>query len=325
MERFEDALSEFLGVNHVVATTSGSMALLLALLAAGVKPGDEVVIPNRTWIATGHAAQLLGATVKLADVHPNKSTILAEDAAKLMSNRTRAIIAVHLNGRAAPLEDLRNLAADWGCLLIEDAAQALGSMSEGGLLGAQSDIGCFSLSMAKIISTGQGGFLATNNSETADLLRQLRTHGVTDVFEAQWARPGGNFRFTDILAAVGLVQLEQLELRVIRLKEIHAAYSRKLENLPVNVIPLATKEVGPYVEILTTSRAELIEFLAKRKIETRTFYPNLSTAPYWQSSRCFPNSDIFESQGLWLPSGPELSDNQVDFVCEAISDFYEHR
>lgn len=322
VEGFEKKLATFLGVDDVIATTSGSMALVLALLASGVQAGDEVIVPNRTWIATGHSATLIGAKVKLAEVHPERSTILTSEVRRLITKRTRAIIAVHPNGRSAPIEELRSVAKDHNISLIEDAAQALGSKTENGMLGAQGDIGCFSLSVAKIISTGQGGFLTVRDPEKASLVRQLRTHGVSNVFSAEWAIPGGNFRFTDILAAVGCVQLNHLGSRIERARLVLERYTRNLETVPVKVIGPAGAEVGPYVEVLTPRREELIRFLELAKIESRRFYPNLSTAPYWATSRIFSNSEVFESQGIWLPSGPGITDHEVDRVCERISEFF---
>jgi len=187
---FESQVGQILGVPYVVATTSGSMAILMALIAAGVAPGDEVIVPNRTWIATAHAALLLGAKPVLIDVVKNS---LVMDVAALESKitpRTKAIIPVHLNGRSVNMPEVNRIAAQHGIKVVEDAAQALCSRNADGFLGLQSFAGCFSLSIAKIIATGQGGFVVTKNEETYLRLKGMRTHGVSDVINCTYTRPG---------------------------------------------------------------------------------------------------------------------------------------
>ena len=146
---FENQLAAFLGVPHVVATTNGSTAILMALMAAGVGPGDEVIVPNRTWIASAHAPKLLGAQAVLVDVEQTRPIIDAAKIESAITSRTKAIIPVHLNGRSADMRRISLLAKKYGLFIIEDAAQALGSKNADGFLGTQSDIGCFSLSVAK--------------------------------------------------------------------------------------------------------------------------------------------------------------------------------
>ena len=196
---FERQLAAYLGVPHVIATTSGSMALFMSLWAAGVGPGDEVIVPNRTWVATAHAPFLRGARVKLVDVEARRPIINADLIERAITDRTKAIIPVHLCGRAADMRAINAIARRHNLVVIEDAAQALGSRNEDGLLGTQSDMGCFSFSVAKIISTGQGGFIATRNTTMYKKLLAMRTQGVGDIINAEWNQPGFNFRFTDIL------------------------------------------------------------------------------------------------------------------------------
>jgi dTDP-4-amino-4,6-dideoxygalactose transaminase len=320
---FESQLARYLGIEHVVATTSGSMALVMALMATGVQPGDEVIVPNRTWVATGHAPLLIGAKAVLAEVDHNRGTILPESVERCITSRTKAIIAVHLNGRSAPIPELARIAQLNGLTLIEDAAQALGSRNSLGLLGTQSHMGCFSLSMAKIISTGQGGFIATEDVHVRDLLVAIRTHGVSDVLRAQWRLPGSNFRFTDILASVGRVQLMQLPARVGRLRDIHNRYRAGLMGSSVRLIDCQPSEVGPYVEILSEDRLGLMRFLERQDIETRAFYPSLSSAPYFSTEETYPNSERFAEMGLWLPSGPSLTDEEIDRVTATVRTFSE--
>jgi perosamine synthetase len=324
VREFEARLAQYLGVPHVVATTNGSTALLMALMAVGVGPGDEVIVPNRTWISTAHAPALLGATVKLIDVEKDRPIIDAGLIEAAISPRTKAIMPVHLNGRAADMAAIRRIAATHGLAVIEDAAQALGSRNADGLLGTQSDIGCFSLSVAKIIATGQGGFMATRDPALYERLVSIRTHGVTSVINAEWTRLGFNFRFTDILAAIGLVQLEQLQPRIEKVKAIQARYLDAAPALPfLTFLPVDVRagEVPIYVEALCPERSRLIKFLADRGIETRPFYPDLHHAPYFNSHGAFPRSSIFSEQGVFLPSGPGQSLDVIDGVIAVLRSF----
>jgi perosamine synthetase len=321
---FEGRLADYLGVPYVVATTSGSTALLMALMAAGVGPGDEVLVPNRTWIATAHAPALLGATVRLVDVEPERPIIDPARIVEAITSKTKAIIPVHLNGRSADMRAIRAIAESNGIRVIEDAAQALGSRNADGLLGTQSDMGCFSLSVAKIIATGQGGFVATRDAALYENLISIRTHGVGSVIDAEWTRLGFNFRFTDILAAIGIVQLEQLEERIGKVRAIYRRYAEAmprfhfLKFLPVDI---DGGEVPIYVEALCEDRDRLINFLANRGIQARPFYPDLNLAGYLKNDGAFPRSGRFGQEGLFLPAGPSQPTENIDKVLMVLKDY----
>lgn len=321
---FESGLAELLGVPYVVATTSGSMALLMALWAAGIGPGDEVIVPNRTWIATAHAPLFLGAKVVLVDVEEKRPIMDVTEIESAITPRTKAIIPVHLNGRSVNMHEVQRIAKKHSLAVIEDAAQALGSCNEDGLLGMQSDMGCFSLSVAKIIATGQGGFIVTRDESLYCKLVAMRTHGVSDIVNASWTQPGFNFRFTDILASIGLVQLKLLPERIEKVKAIYTRYSEAMPDLPfLKFIPVDIEagEIPIYIEVLCPERERLIQFLGDRGIQTRPFYPDLNLAPYFENTGRFPCSEVFGAQGLFLPSGPEQPVENVDYVIQALREF----
>lgn len=324
VQEFESRLSDYLGVPHVVATTSGSMAILMALWAIGVGPGDEVIVPNRTWIATAHAPFLLGAKVRLVDVEADRPIIDPTKIEESITARTKAIIPVHLNGRSADLNKINGIARKYGITVIEDAAQALGSRNQDGLLGTQSEMGCFSLSVAKIIATGQGGFVVTRNKHLFEKLAAMRTHGVGSVIDAEWTQPGFNFRFTDILASIGLVQLTRLTERVEKVKVIYRRYAAAMSDLSsLRLLPVDIEngELPIYVEALCPERDRLIRFLSERGIQCRPFYPNLSEAPYFDYHEDFPNSEMFAKQGIFLPCGPEQPLGNIELVIDSLIDF----
>ncbi len=321
---FEQRLAAYLNVPYAVATTSGSTALLMSTWAAGVGPGDEVILPNRTWIATAHAPILLGASVKLVDVEPGRPVIDAKLIEEAITDRTKAIIPVHMCGRSADMRAINAIARKHGLIVIEDAAQALGSKNADGFLGTQSDMGCFSFSVAKVISTGQGGFVATKDQVIYKKLIAMRTHGVGDIVNAEWDRPGFNFRFTDILATVGLEQLKLLPRRIEHLKKIYELYCNGLSALPfIKMIPvdLDSGEVPVYIEVLCEYRAELVEFLAAKGIQCRPFYPDLNQAQYLIGSKKYPASEPFGKWGLYLPAGPEQPLSNIERVISEIHAF----
>ena len=322
---FESLLGVCLGVRNVIAVTSGSSALLASLLAIGIRPGDEILVPNRTWIATAHAVHLLGGIPVFVDTEVVRTIMDLTDIERRITSKTKAIIPVHMNGGAVDIATLKKLASSYDIEVIEDAAQALGSSSpHGAPLGTESLMGCFSLSVAKIISSGQGGFITTNDDELAYRLRAIRTHGVENTLSGEsWRMPGFNFRFTDILASIGIVQLGLLPDRIVRIKEIRRQYATELIDIPeIRLIPSKEYEVGPYIEVLVESRPNLVSFLQSKSIETRPFYPDLNTASYWTSNQDCTNSKVFSSNGLYLPSGPSLSDSQINKVTSTIREYY---
>ena len=228
-EEFEQKLSEFFEIEHVVAVSSGSAALLMSLMAISVQPGDEVILPNRTWIAAAHAVHLLGGKVVLVDVEPDRPIMDVTLIEQAVTLHTKAIIPVHMNGRSADMRAIRSIAEKHDLFVIEDAAQAIASCNSDGYLGIQSDIGCFSLSVTKCLSTGQGGFAVTSNKDLAHKMRAIRTHGVENVKDPkEWMMPGFNFRFNDLQASIGIEQLKRLLDRVNFLRELYTSYSEGL-------------------------------------------------------------------------------------------------
>ena len=322
---FEQLLSDFLEVEYVIAVSSGSTALMVALMSIGIQPGDEVIIPNRTWIATAHAVHLLDAKVILVDVEADRPIIDVNQIERLITPQTKAIIPVHMNGRNANIQEINKIAAMHHISVIEDAAQAIGSVNECGYLGTQSDIGCFSLSVAKTISTGQGGFAVTNNPDLANRMKAIRTHGVDSVKNPKdWVMPGFNFKFTDVQASIGIEQLKRLPERVSHLRELYFAYEEGLKGSAFQIIPVDLEggEIPVYNEFLVDDRKQWIKRLDQSAIETRPFYPDMDKATYFkQNGRSIPNSHKYGSNGIYLPSGPAQSFENVDRVIETLQDY----
>ena len=324
IEEFETLLAKYLDVPYVITTTSGSNALLMSLLIAGVGPGDEVIVPNRTWIATAHAPILLGAKVKFVDVEKDRPIIDAELIEAHITPKTKAIIPVHICGRSANMPRINEIGQKHGITVIEDASQAFGSKNQFGNLGTQSEMGCYSLSVAKIISTGQGGFIATRSKDIYDRLILMRTHGVGSILYPEWREPGFNFRFPGLLAAIGIVQVGLTNQRIAKANLIYDLYVEGFKNLDfIKIIPVDVSrgEVPVYVEALCQTRNELIKFLETKGVQCRPFPPDLNTAKYFNCFEKFPNSEVFSREGLNFPAGPDQSIEDINIVIGLVKEY----
>jgi dTDP-4-amino-4,6-dideoxygalactose transaminase len=322
-EEFERRLAAHLGVPYALATTSGSMALFMAVSALGIGPGDEVIIPNRTFIATAHAVLMAGGTVRLVDVHRQDTLIDERLIEEKITRRTKAIMPVHLNGNPADMAFINRLARKHGLKVIEDAAQAFCSKNRAGFLGTQSDIGCFSLGVTKIITTGQGGFVVTRSKKLYDRLWLFRNQGVASTFSARrYESFGFNLRFNDILASVGLVQLAKVKEKEAAHRRIYDLYARELAGLDyIRVMPVDQKagSLPLWVEALTAQRDRFIELLGEKGVQVRSFLPDLHRSNYLgRQGTDYPNSKRFAAHGVFLSSGPDLSDSALAKSIAAI-------
>jgi perosamine synthetase len=322
--KWESEVARHLGVPFCVATTSGSVALLIALMALGIGQDDEVLVPNRTWIASAHAVAMLGAKAVLVDVLPDLPLLDIADARAKITPRTKAIMPVHLGGRAVDMTGVHTLAEAYGLKVVEDASQAFMSRNASGFLGTQSDVGCFSLSVAKLISTGQGGFVVTRCKETQERLRLLRSHGVANVIHATYTNLGFNFRFTDLQAAFGMAQLERIPQRLRHVRAVYDRYAEGLKSVRcVTLLPIDVEsgEVPLYTEVLCENRNAVMGYLEAHGIQTRPFYPDLDQAHYLGNTGAFCNARRFGESGLFLPCGPDQPIENVDTVLEVLRSF----
>jgi perosamine synthetase len=317
----EAELAAILGARYAVATTSGSMALMMSMLALGIGPGDEVIVPDRTFIATAHAASLLGARIVLADCKPDDPNVDPAEIARKISSRTKAVLVVHLNGHACDMDAILTTAGRLGVPVIEDAAQGLFSRKSGKFLGTLGAMGCFSFGLTKIASTGQGGAVVTDDKVHYDRLRSLRNHGVRDIISHEYLESGGNFKFNDLLAGIGLGQIRRWQEKVERCNAVYRTYRRGLVELPglrVLDVDVDAGECALWTEIVVDARDRLAAGLADCGIQTRRFLPCLHSAPHLAADAQFPNSRRFDTAGLVLPSGPDQPIANVERTVAAI-------
>jgi len=321
---FEASLAEFTGAKHCIATNNGTISLSLALMAIGVKAGQEVIVPDMTMIATPNSARLIGAMPVFVDVEPDTLNMDIDQAIAAITPNTAAVVHVSFNGRCNDIERLREACRDQEVSLIEDSAQSLGSYHKGRHLGTFGDIGSFSFSAPKVISTGQGGALITDDDVLAAKLRKLKDFGRIGGGNDIHDDIGFNFKFTDLQAVVGIEQMKKLPWRVSRKKEIFQRYVDGLESLDaVNMLPTDLDDTSPwFIEVFVDDRDGLQAHLKDNDIGSRPIYPPIhAQQAYGLNDLSFPVTERAAARGLWLPSSSKLTDADVDRVCAAIASF----
>jgi len=323
-EQLENKLAKSLNVPYVTMTTSGSSALVMALLACGIKPSDEVIIPNRTYIATAHAVQLIGANVRLVDTLPDIPIIDTDKIIKTITAKTKAIIPVHINGRSCDMEKIKEIANNYNLCVIEDTAQALFSKNYNKFLGTMGSIGCFSLGVLKFMTSGQGGFVVTKSEQLHNKLKKIRSHGVSSPLVDTFDHFGFNFKYNDILAAIALIQLKNANKKKKQYIKLYKKYHDHLESLnSIKIIKVNVErgEIPIYIEAYCKERDKLLPYLANNGIDARNATPNLNNSSHLKQNTEFPNSSNFESYSFILPSGPNQIQSDIDFTLNTLNTF----
>lgn len=323
--QLESALAKWLDVPHVVAVGSGAAALTTALLALGIGRGDEVVVPGLTFVATANAVLLTGASPVVVDVESTtRATIDPRAVKRALTDRTRAIIAVHPNGRAARLTELAAIAASRGIPLVEDAAQAMGSRIHGRQLGTIGDIGCYSMSMTKLLATGEGGYCVTSDRALAEAMRRIRNQGAENVSKGRFASFGFNFRLTDVQAAMGLAQIGRIESRQEALLALHRRYRSEMKALKavrLRRVKLERGELPLWIEAECERRDELIRHLRRRGIQAKPLDPPLDRVAHLKVTNPLPCARRVWEVGVILPGGPDRTDAELERVFRALREF----
>lgn len=331
-DRFEKEVARLLGVKHAVATTSGTAAIFLGLAGMGVGHGDEVLVPDFTFIATANAVKLAGGTPVMVDIDPKTLCVSVAALERAITKNTKAIAPVHVTGHGADMEAIVALAKKHGLAVVEDAAEAFFSKHAGKHLGTWGDAGAFSFSPNKTITSGQGGMVVTNDDALVVRLRQLKDQGRPvrgtggdDLHPAL----GFNFKLTNLQAAVGLAQLRYLEERASRQRRIHQLYAEGLRGVAgLEILPfdIAGGALPLWTDALCDRRDALESFLREHGAGSRKFWHPIHTqAPYKASDDLFPHTVAASKRALWLPSAYTLTDDDVRTVIGLIKKFYEEK
>ncbi len=324
---FENKISALIGATYATATTSGTAAIFLALKALGIGPGDEVLVPDMTFIATANSVDLCGAKPVLVDINPDNLTISIDAIKQAINSKTKAIIPVHVTGRGADMPAILEIAKKHNLFVVEDAAEALGSKHQEKYLGTWGDIGCFSFSANKTISSGQGGMLVTNNEALYKKFRPLKDQGRpvrgTGGGEDLHNTIGYNFRLTDLQAGMALGQYTHLKERMNRMKRNYELYREYLKNIKeISFFSSRPEELPQWTDIVIEQRDKLIEFLKNAEIDCRKYWlPIHQQLAYKLPDDNFPNSTSMSKKSLWLPSAFTMADEEVAMVSKKIKEF----
>ena len=334
-KEFEKIFAEFTGSRYACAITSGTAGLYLGLNALGIKQGDEVIVPDLTFVASPNSVQANNAKPVLIDIEPDTLNLDTNILERKITKKTKAIMTVNFNGRTTNMKILREIAQKNNLKLIEDAAHSLGSYYGKKHQGNLSDIGVFSFSTPKIITTGQGGMIVTNNKKLYERCMELKDFGrkigakknMMSAFDHHII--GQNFKFTEFQAAVGISQMKKLEKRMKIKKRIFKTYQESLKNIQdIEFIETDLEKITPWMSDIIVKnknkKIKLINFLERKNIETRIFYPPIhKLKPYFTSNKKFPISSKISDKGLWLPSSSTLTDKELNYVCKEIKNFFE--
>ena len=322
---FEEEFAAYCGVPHAVAVSNGTTALHAALLAAGVGPGDEVIVPAFTFFATASAVSMCGAVPVFADVDAATATIDPADIIAKVTSKTKAVIGVHLYGQPCDVPAVRKICDGEGLVFIEDAAQAHGAEYRGKRTGALGDLACFSFYATKNMATGEGGMVTTGSDEYDEHLRRLINHGQSEKY--LHSELGYNYRMTDINAAIGRVQLAKLD-GFNRRRQENAAYYGAHITAPGLILPAVAPGRSHVwhqyslrvTEAFPLSRDDLMAYLRERGIGCAVHYPvALSRQPYYAGTSSCPVAESLAASVLSIPVHPRVTDEGRAYVAETIN------
>jgi dTDP-4-amino-4,6-dideoxygalactose transaminase len=338
-QAFEEEFAAFIGARHAIAVANGTAALHMACLGIGVGPGDEVIVPSLTFVATANAVRYTGAEPVFADVESLQDLdISVESIEKKITKKTRAIMVMHYGGYACDMPAIMKLAQAHGLMVLEDDAHAVGTEIDGRKAGVWGEVGCFSFFSNKNMTTGEGGMVVTNNDAAAEKMRILRSHGMTSM---SWDRHKGhawsydvvelgyNYRMDEIRAALGRVQLSKLEKNNERRRTLTKLYREQLEELtPTIIVPFAATRGTSACHLLPIllpegyNRIDFMEHLKANGIQTSIHYPpSHKFRTYAESDGAPYNLPVTEdvaAREVTLPLYPGLSDDDVAYVVQTI-------
>lgn len=327
IKKFEKSFADYIGVKHALTTSSCTGALHLALVALGIGNGDEVIVPDISWVATASAVRYVQAEPVFADVLLDSWCIDPLSIEKRITNKTKAIIPVHLYGHPANMPEILKIAKKYNLKVIEDAAPSIGAEFNGKRIGSYGDIACFSFQGAKLISTGEGGMIVTNNSELFETVKHFAEHGrsangfdISDI--------GYKYKMSNIQAALGLAQLERINELITKKEEIFEWYYERLKD--INGIRLNKQNSENEKSIFWMSsiileknfrltRDELINSLREKGIDSRPFFPQISSFRMFKNYNN-PTTKHISLCGINLPSGHDRTQEEIIYICDSLRD-----
>lgn len=324
--RFEQLIRELTGARHVIAYANGTLGLTASLMVLGVGAGDEVIVPDLTFIATANAVILAGATPVLCDIGEKGWQMSPESFRAKITPKTKAVIPVHLYGQSAPMDEIMEIAREHKIAVIEDAAESIGATYKNKHVGTIGDIGMISFYANKIITTGEGAVMLTDDDKLAKELYKMKNHGRAQKGIFVHESIGYNFSFSDLNAAIGIAQMKKLPQILARKKLINDKYAAALKNIVEFYEP--PSDVSPvywFANIETPDAEKLETFLKANGIGSRRYFYPLHLQPCYggKFGADFPNALKTYATGLSLPSSYSLTDEEQDYVISKIKEFYK--
>jgi perosamine synthetase len=330
INKFEDAFAKFVGTKYALTVSNGTVALHLSLVSLGIKEDDEVIVPDLTFIATANAVKYTGATPVFTDIDKDTWCISPEDIRKKITSKTKAIIPVHLYGHPADMDPILKIAKEYNLYVIEDCAEAHGAEYKGKKVGSFGHCGVFSFYGNKIITTGEGGMITTNDEKLYEIAKYLRDHAMSKEKRYWHTEIGYNYRMTNVQAALGLAQLERINEIIQKKREIFRWYKEGLKDLKevkLNPEKEWAKNVYWIVCLVNENfdeekRDEFMKKLKEKGIDTRPFFYPCSMMPMYKKDE-FVNCIAYEicQKGINLPSGYNLTFDDVSYICRIIKEF----
>jgi len=338
IQEFEALIADYIGTKYCVSFNSGTSAQHAALLAYGIKEGDEVIVPSFTFISTANSALFVGAKPVFADIEEETFGLDPDSVLENISSKTRVIMPVHYGGCPCKIQELREIADDYGLVLIEDAAEAFGAEINGKKIGSFGDASMLSFCQNKIITTGEGGALVTDSEEIYQKLKLLRSHGRADNSQyfsstqaADYITLGYNFRMSSLTAALGISQIQKTA-EILKMRRERAFYfTSRLKkevgnNLRFPETPESYFNVYQLYTILADKRDELKDYLASRGIMTKIYFSPVHTTHFYQNVLGYecklPITEELSESVLTLPMHPCLTFDEIDYVVNEIKNFY---
>ena len=325
ISNLERKLAKMLNVKYVVFTTSGSSALTLAFYSTDINIKKKIIIPNRTWVATAHAAYNLNYKIQLEDIDYESMCQKIPINQIKNQNDISCLVLVSLNGRVNNINQINSIIKNKKIIIIEDNAQSFLSGEKKKYMNSETKVACYSTGTTKLINTLQGGFCATNDKKIYKKILLARNHGVYDLFTDKWKTPGFNLKPNNFQCYIGLSELKNAYKKKKQCIEINNLYLRNIKNKKIKLLTGNYKEgeFPIYVQALVDDRLKFKKYLSKKKIEIRYFPPSLNEAKYLSlnSKKNFKNSELLSKKGVYLPCGPSQDVGEIKSVIKVINKY----
>lgn len=328
VERFEGDFREYSKVSYALSTSNGTTAIHLAYLAIGLKPGDEIIVPGFAFMAVANIALNMGLKPVFADIDPDTWCVTADAIEKCISPRTKAIVPVHTYGNVCDMDRILALAKIHNLYVIEDTAEAFTSRYKGRFAGTMADLGTYSFQATKTITTGEGGMVTTENEALNNQMALYRSHGLLRKTHYWHEVPGYNFRLTNLQAALGVAQLENLEMIIAERKRVYASYIKKLANVNGLNLQYFHSDVDGLAwaialrldpKAFPQGRDTVLQQMREAHIETRPgFYAASLMKHIYKTDDLIPVSEETSRQVISLPTFPSLTDDQIDYISASL-------